>query len=328
MKWKDRLLSSSIPLEYEAAKVLSKSNFAINFDYSYIRLDNKLEKEFSIDIKAGGYYPFNINSSIKIEVDLLIECKYRNPNVSWLFIEDVNIDEFSNFSSKGVIKMIDEFSEYTIENGDFNLSNLKTCLKGIEINTQNGEVHDTGINHGINQLTYCLPSLLKQHLFGSLVGHLEDNHPYIICPILVTTADLRVLNQKFSIENLTKSESLEDISEEVPYLKFYSDVYPSFKEHCRNTFKNLLESDTDSRYEYFQELRKNDLDSLNLSKLENFISDPRSFLTDIQNSFSNDLFRETLICNFKYFPALLKEIRNIISVNGKKMKKIKFERDK
>lgn len=325
MKWKDRLLSSSIPLEYEVAKILAKNNFAIDLDYSYVRLDNALEKEFSIDIKAGGYYPFNSAASIKIEVDLLVECKYRNPNVSWLFIEDVNIDEFSSFSLKGVIKMIDEFSEYTVKNGDFNLLNMKTCLKGIEVNVQNGEVHDIGIHHGVNQLTYCLPSLLQHHLFGSLVSHLDDIHPYIMCPILVTTADLRVLNRNFSIENLAQSERLEDISEEVPFLTLYSDVLPSFKEHCRNTFKNLLESDINKRYEYFKKLRKNDLYNVKTQRFSSLVSDPKSLLIDIQNGYGNDLFRETLICNIKYFPVLLKEIKNIISRNGKKLLKIKTE---
>ena len=111
MKWKDRLLSSSFPLEYEVGKILTSNNFYVDYDYAYKRHDDTLEKEFSIDIKAGGYYPFEINSPVKINIDMLLECKYRNPNVSWLFFSDINISEFSNFSSKGAIKVIDEFSD-------------------------------------------------------------------------------------------------------------------------------------------------------------------------------------------------------------------------
>lgn len=322
MKWKDKLLSSSIPLEYEMAKILAKNKFSIDLDYSYKRYDNDLEKEFSIDIKACGYYPFNMSASIKLEFDLLIECKYRNPNVSWLFIEDVNIEEFTSFSSRGVVKLIDEFSGYTIKNRGSNLLDIRTCLKGVEINTQSGDVHDIGISHGINQLTYCLPQLVKQHIFGSLVGHLDDNHPYIVCPILITTADLRILNNNFSIASLNKSKSLDEISTEVPYLKFYSNVYPSFKEHCKNTFKGILDSDNKNRYEYFKNLRKNDLSKLIDRKAGNMNSNPELLLIELQNSFGNDLFKETLICNFKHFPTLLKEVKKQISSIGRNIKKL------
>lgn len=324
MKWKDKLLSSSIPLEYEMAKILAKNKFSIDLDYSYKRYDNDLEKEFSIDIKASGYYPFNMDASIKLGFDLLIECKYRNPNVSWLFIEDVNIKEFASFSSRGVLKLIDEFSEYTIKNRVSNLSDIRTCLKGVEINTQSGDVHDTGINHGVNQLTYCMPPLVKQHIFGSLVGHLEDNHPYIVCPVLITTADLRILNNNFSIDSLNKSKSLDEISTEVPYLKFYSDVYPSFKEHCKNTFVGILDSNSKNRYEYFKDLRKNNMDKLIAGKYENINSNPELLLIELQNSFSNDLFKETLICNLKHFPTLLKEIKKEVSSIGRNIKKLEM----
>jgi len=322
MKWKDRLLSSSIPLEYEIAKILSKYNFPVSFDYSYKRFDSDLEKEFSIDIRAIGSYPFSRTSSIKLDIDILIECKYRNPNVSWLFVKDLNKPDYSNFSIKGVIKVIDEFSEYNSTRHSSVMPLSETCLKGIEINTQNGEVHDIGITHGINQLVYCIPPLLKSNIFSSLVGNLADNHPYIICPILVTTADLRLLNPNFSIDMLTKSKSLDDISKEVPFLRMYSDVYPSFEEHCRNTFKDILDLDTQNRFEYFQKLRKYDL--MDLKKNRKIISTPKLFMLELQKGIGNDLFRETLVCNFKHFPRLLKELKQEFISIGRGLKKLHY----
>jgi hypothetical protein len=55
-KWKAGLLSSSVPLEYEVAKILAKEAFAVSADYSYLRRDEQgIEKEFSCDIEATAY---------------------------------------------------------------------------------------------------------------------------------------------------------------------------------------------------------------------------------------------------------------------------------
>jgi len=37
--WKSALLSSSLPLEHEAAKILSRQGYEVESDYSYRRLD-------------------------------------------------------------------------------------------------------------------------------------------------------------------------------------------------------------------------------------------------------------------------------------------------
>lgn len=323
MKWKDRLLSSSLPLEYEVGKILTEHSFAVDFDYAYKRLDSASEKEFSIDLKANGYYPFEISSSIQASIDLLIECKYRNPSVSWLFIEDINLEEFTNFSSKGVIKVVDEFSEIYSKNSFSPFPICETCLKGMEVNVQNGEVHDSGITHGINQLIYSIPSLLDQYINRSLSSHLDDVHPHIICPILVTTADLRILNSDFSIQQLGKAQSLEDISYEVPFLKVYSDVYPSFEEHCRNTFKGIPNPKQQKRLEYLMELRNINLDKNGYPDMGKMYARPDKLLLQLQNGFGNDIFRETLVCTLKNLPELLDQIKAGIELIAGGFTKIK-----
>lgn len=297
-------------------------NFSVDFDYSYKRYDSNLEKEFSVDIKAGGYYPFSINSKIKIKLDLLIECKYRNPNVSWLFIQDINPEPFSNFSSKGAIKVVDEFSEIYSKDSFCGFPICETCLKGIEVNTQNGEVHDTGITHGVSQLVYSMPQLLKSHISNSLSDHLADVTPYIMCPILVTTADLRILRNQFSIEELGKADSLDDISYEVPFIRLYSDVYPSFLEHCKAIFQNTPDSSQLGQYGYFCGLRKPPLDKDGLPNPKKLYSRPDWLLNALANGYEEDFFRETIICNLKNFRALLKEIKAGIQCIGRGFQKI------
>lgn len=321
-KWKDRLLSSSLPLEYEVAKILTKNNFSIDFDYAYKRYDNTNEKEFSIDIIASGYYPFEMDASINLTIDLLVECKFRNPNVSWLFVNDINISDYSNFSSKGVLKLIDEFSEVHYKHRHNPYPFCDTCLKGMEVNTQNGEVHDNGITHGINQLVYSMPSVLARHINSALLRQLTDVYPYILCPILITTADLRILNNDFSIENLKKSDSLDEISEVVPFLKIYSDVYPSFSEHCQNIFNNTPSVNQQTQFAFLKKLRKIELSEDGLPNFEKMYSQPDDLLLQLKNGIGNDVFRETLVCNINHFPRLLEEIKTGIELIGENLEKI------
>ncbi len=323
MKWKDRLLSSSFPLEYEVGKILTSNNFYVDYDYAYKRHDDTLEKEFSIDIKAGGYYPFEINSPVKINIDMLLECKYRNPNVSWLFFSDINISEFSNFSSKGAIKVIDEFSDLFSRNSFSLFPICETCLKGVEINTQNGEVHDQGIIHGINQLVYSIPLVLERRISMSLIDHPEDVAPYVICPILVTTSELRIVNENFSIDELQKCQSLDDISYNVPYLKLYSDMNPSFDKHCSNVFKDLPEESHKDQFEFYKKLRRIRVNKKGSIDIKRMYTRPDDLLFKLQNGIGDDLFRETLICDFKHFPKLINEIKDALKLIAKGFKKIK-----
>ncbi len=309
MKWKDRLLSSSLPLEYEIGKILTEKNYIIDFDYSYKRHDNQLEKEFSIDLKANNFYPIGKYKRKFIITDLLIECKYRNPNISWLFLNDFNNKEYSNFTHKGVIKFFDEFSLFHSINNRTFFPTADLCLKGVEINTNNGEVHDKGIIHGINQLVYCMPQIILSYIKSTFSDHLSDVDPYILCPILVTTADLRIINEDFSILNVHQTDSLDSISREVPYIRLYSDVYPSFQDHCENLFDNLpSNTEEEERLKSLYNLREYKGNILDKPGYDKFYNNTFELISQLRNGIANDIFRETLICNHNHFPKLLTEI--------------------
>lgn len=322
VKWKDKLLSSSLPLEYEVALMLAGQGFSVNFDYSYKRLDDALEKEFSIDIKSLAWFPFRRKASIEMEIDILVECKYRNPNVSWLFINDLNLKDYASFSSRGPVKLVDEFSTMFPKRGMKKIPGYQICLKGMEVNVQNGEVHDSGITHGISQLVYALPSLLYGRIHSSLNGHLADVRPFMICPVLVTTAPLRIIKPGFSITTVMNASELSDISYEVPYLSMYNTMHPSFSRHCQRTFNNLFGSGGEDRFEYFKNLRKLPLGDDNLPTLKNFYSQPHLLLLSLQLGHVDDLFRETLICNFNHLPALLKHLKTSITYTGNGLTKL------
>lgn len=312
MNWKDKLLSSSLPLEYEVAKILTKNDFCVDFDYTYKRFDESDEKEFSTDIKASRFNPFEITKSRDtiLDLDLIIECKYRNPSIDWVFIPEINNDGFENFSRKGVLKVFDEFSGINSRYNCLCEPYLETCLKGIEVNNKTGDAHDTGIRHGINQLLYSLPHLIYKHITSSLLDHIDDVHPFAICPILVTTANLRILNDDFSIEKLQSSEQLNDISEIVPYLKLHTIVNPSFDIHCSNIFEGIPSKQQLGRFNYFKVLRHQEFNIDNFPKLEDTYTSTSELLVKLQNGNADDLFSQSIICNLNSFPDLLNKIKD------------------
>jgi hypothetical protein len=325
MNWKDKLLSSSVPLEYEVGKILTENDFCVDFDYTYKRFDESDEKEFSVDIIASRYNPFKITKSRNtiLDLDLIVECKYRNPSIDWLFIPEINNDGFKNFSGKGVIKVFDEFSEINSRSKTPFDQYLETCLKGIEINSKTGDAHDTGIRHGINQLLYSLPHLICQQISLSFRSHINDVHPFVICPILVTTANLRILKEDFSIEKLQTSECLNDVSGIVPYLKLHTAINPSFTIHCSNIFEGIPSKEQIARFNHFNELRHQEFDINNLLRLEEIYTSTSELLLNLQNGNVDDLFSQFIICNLNSFPELLNKIKDNLKILIEGFEKIK-----
>lgn len=320
-KWKDRLLSSSVPLEFDAAKILVDKGFTVDFDYTYRRYDNKEEKDFSADISADAFYPFDFDAPIHLTVDLLVECKYRNPNVKWIFLPDINTDQYhSRFSSRTALKLVDEFSNECFESRLGFLSEHETCLKGSELNLQTGEVHDSDIRHGCNQLLYAMPHLLQRKISSALHNAIDECYPFVICPILLTTAELYIVSAEFGISKVLNSAKLEELCYKVDCIKYQLSIPPSFHFHCANTFRDIFndgfsftgESKHDTNYAHFVNLRKTTKEDISKT---NFIrSDPRILLTELQNGYADDFFKEIIICSMPYFSKLIDRTKEYIEV--------------
>lgn len=310
-KWKDKLLSSGIPLELEVGRILVEKDLCVDFDYSYKRHDEGEEKEFSVDIRASRFNPFQITNSRDtiVDIDLMVECKYRNPSINWLFIPEINTDGFENFSDKGAVKVFDEFSETNSRFKSRCDPFAEICLKGIEINLQTGDCYDNGIRHGINQLLYSLPHVMYERINASFYGHINDVNPFVISPILITTADLRILKDDFSMNNLQNSEELDDISEIVPYLKLHSETTPSFDIHCSNIFEDIPLEQNKERFNHFKNLRQREVDLFDREIVEKSYTSPSKLLTQLRNGLLTGLFNQTIICNINAFPDLLKEMK-------------------
>lgn len=236
-KWKDSLLSSSLPLEFEIAKLLASAGFAISADYTYSRIDAGVTKDFSVDILAHGFIPLGNPNSWDATLLFLIECKFRSPNRRWLFLPEPNVPDFSPFSQH-TIRVMDVFSAYTMESEHIRQvdAELERVYKGAEIDLSRGAVYEAEIRHGVSQLRYALPRLFSDEILRNAY---QAPDPFIICPILVTTAPLYIARKDAGIAGVRNAATLDDIAVSHPYCVLYSDYGPDFEDHCRRQCSEL-----------------------------------------------------------------------------------------
>src|SRR5690349_17324613 len=86
-EWKKHLLRSGAPLEYEVARILDNEGMFIDADFSFLRRDGSVEKEFSVDIVAEWSGGERFETS-PFDMVLAVECKYRSREKSLVFFLD------------------------------------------------------------------------------------------------------------------------------------------------------------------------------------------------------------------------------------------------
>jgi len=307
--WKQKFISSSLPLEFEAARILTSKNFSITADYTYARDNSGVMTDFSVDILARTYTPFSNPNKLTSSLELLVECKQRNPNITWLFLPDINKGGFSPVVVGTTLRAIDNFhkgffpSEVTI---DFD-SKGPFCYKGIEVDENTGNVGDSELKHGISQLQYALPRLFADNIFFQAGTFDEDNIPFFLCPILLTTAKLMILNRKVTIAEIKKAKSLKEIAKTVPYLFLYCDCGPDFKRHCKKECASL----DDLNFSEISEYRKNH------GEYEHLL--PESICESLMEGRGSNYFTQFVVCSLDNFPTLLERIKQVTSKLARKI---------
>lgn len=309
-KWKDKLLSSSFPLEYEAMKILVEKGFSVSSDFSYSRLDGDIIKDFSVDIEALAFTPFEDQNDITSTVRLLVECKYRKDGIAWIFLPDPNDASFSPFTMGHTIRAVDCFSRdilspnsmVSFDGGE----DVVFCFKGVEVDTVNPSAHDAQIKHGVNQLHYALPVMLEKEINNNSCPQPDPARPFFIVPILLTNAELYVAEDGFSMRLVKEAGSLDNIAFRAPYVVTYNDISPDFESHCAAIFED----------EFF-------FDAEYLSEIGNYRSSKGEYenclpLNVIESLESNRMFElkryftQYIVCNWDSFPELVDDIKNTV----------------
>lgn len=311
--WKDKLLSSSIPLEFDAARLFREQGFWVDPEYSFNRIDEEgLNKEFSVDLVAQHYPLFEDPNNVRAVLEMPVECKFRTRNKRWVFLPEPVED--GSLIAHG-IRVIDEFSGYDIKADAirrFNC-NAKLAYKGFEINSETGDVHDAELKHGINQLKYALPSLVVKHITTSILSHPSENHPLILCPILLTTASLNLLRENISISCIENSTSLDELIDEIPFLILRTSESKGFGSHVAKASMDLSEIEKEDWANIIKQRSKLDENGLPAW------GSPAFLLKDLaKGTGKTGWFESFLICNIRALPSLIQQIKGAIDADAEK----------
>lgn len=239
-KWKKGLLKTGLPLESVVTNELSKHGHMISGEYPYIRPNESNQlKEFSVDIKTF--------KSLDVEglghsnyLELLVECKYRQPGTSWVF---------SPYPSEtimiGLIHTTEDIQPYKSLGTHCFDYELDTgfCIKGVEISV-NGEGYNDNVRHGVFQLRYAMPVLMN-HAYEMVYDLTMGKGVFHLCPILVTTAVLRVFKPNLSMDDFQNAESIDEVTEIKKSIIINEDQGPQLKEFSEKIANKFIDERKD-----------------------------------------------------------------------------------
>lgn len=242
--WKEHLLRSGVPLEYQVALIMTSEGMTARADFSFLRRDLSGSKECSVDIDSTWYGP--TSNILKFELHVLVECKYRSPDKVVLFFEEPNDPDFSPVTLGGTVSYFDTFVPYHLPlNAFVSLEqDFPFVYKGVEV-FERGAVEED-LRHGIQQLRYATPAFLRSILDAQLFGNFPSEATALFFSrILVTNAPLLLLRRGLGVEDIKTASSIQDVSTPVDTVILFSDYGPDFEDHVRSAFQ----SDLDSRLE-------------------------------------------------------------------------------
>lgn len=281
----DNLLKSSLPLEHQVAAIADDCSFFNCGEFSYYRLNEVGQAtEFSIDLLVSANLPADENADVSKDISVLIECKYASPSVEWVFStvpkhEPIVMSGLSPFQWSG----------------DYHLSGLQTivslepqayCTRGVSLSSTSAD--PTQIRHGLQQLRYAIPNLLRSLHIENRDLDMSPSIP-IIVPLLVTNAPLRVLNADASIAMAGQSVSLEAITTLHSHLCVYQKAGPELKALCYKTAKELANEFSSSGTSHLSDSLASDLiDSvesiqiISLDRLPNHLNELRRLVSELK----------------------------------------------
>jgi hypothetical protein len=301
-KWKDYLLKSGIPLEYEIMEFLSKKNCISDFDYTYFRQDqlNHLT-EFSYDIDSSFIEPPHF-------INLMIECKYRHETTKWLFLPECydGTDEIFYTSFMHPNNHFCEKGDYWL--GDFPSEFAPLCSKGIEITTD-GQNPKT-ITQATSQLAYAMAEKITigmQHQIDGLLGNHFKNTIFYNIPIIITTAELYRINENSSIDIIKASNNIEEIATKENCLIVKNNKSVNLKDYNYSIFQDFISEFGREKLEKHLNSFNTDLDFVMSVISEHYC--PSCFVV-IHHSKENIAFEEL----FNYIKRVFKPDKEVIDL--------------
>lgn len=309
-KWKSRLVSSSLPLEYEVAKLLVSKGFAITADFTYTRSDVSLVKDFSVDIH-GTHYITGLRSRPMCALELIIECKQRARS-KWLCFQDPNTEDFLPAAWGHSIRVVDQFSRWFVSNQWSALDDrsIPVCYKALEVD-EDGKAYDAELRHGLFQLQYALPRLASDHVRTATENPEQERAPAFFGAILVTNAELIVAHRNITIQKIERAKSLLQLGRVAPFVVYYLDVGSELERHCARECSDLQTLHTHFSKSDRYRIQNGAYDSaLASSMIHNLVAGGKG---------GAPFFSHFLVCNVAALPSLLGTIKSIAARHARQM---------
>lgn len=233
-KWKDYLLKSGLPLEYEVMDYLESKKCVSSFEYSYLRPDeNLIENEFSFDIDSAYIREHHF-------FKLLIECKYRDSSTNWLFLPG----EYGGLHELGKTSFLHPNDHFNSKRKfPFKYPELppigKPCQKGIELTSE--QQNPKTITQAVNQLSYAMAEMVvddMEHQIDSLL--MLDEVIFYNIPIIITTANLYRIKENTTIEKIKATDNLLDIATKEDCIVLQTKIGKDLQRHNEKIFSTFI----------------------------------------------------------------------------------------
>jgi len=163
-------------------------------------------------------------------------------------------------------------------------------------------------------------------------SHRDDVFPFFVLPILVTTAELRVLRKGTTLAKVEGTRILADITQKVPYLSLYNSFGEDFVAHTKRQFEELANI---GKYKNVANI-ENRLRASGLEFYEFDFDLPRSIAKDLAkfdlpSSIGKALAKgeryklsllctQFLVCSFDALPEMLNQVKQVIRASLRKRK--------
>ena len=209
-KWKSGLLKTGLPLEYVTARILSEKGHSIFGEYPYIRPNESGElREFSVDLRTWKW--FDSQSDFTGGLSILVECKYRQPGTKWIFAplpgEAYPIGLVNSTEDLVPVRLHNSEAIWNVE------KNLGYCVGGIEL-SKDGSGVASRVRHGVFQLRYAMPPLLRHELENAYkYAWFKGHHIDLLFPMLVTTAELRLLKKGLELDDFKNANEISELTD-------------------------------------------------------------------------------------------------------------------
>jgi hypothetical protein len=306
--WKELLLRSGVPLEYDVARVLANEGFDVDADFPYMRRDVGGSKEHSVDLQASLFDEPTPEDLLCIR--LLIECKYRSPEKKLLLLQDPNVSNPIR-TLGGTVIGFDKFMPFYLDGEPLVAieRELPVAYKGVELHSNDAVEGD--FSRALHQLRYGVPALVRRSIEFSMFGHPVDWHPLFFGKVLVTNAPIILVNEDTGVEAVRNAKDIEGIGKEIDVAVMVSGYGPDYERHFRKVFE-------DGRKDLIKGAKLVKKLAKAFGKKLDSLSDPVHVVKGLCSGRSYEtqaLSSQFFVCNTKGLPGLVRRIRAMCSLS-------------